>query len=54
MEWLQSNWMALCGTLALGVQFARAIAKMTKTTKDDAIVEKIAVFLGYFIGKDAK
>ena len=39
------------GVISLGVQFLRAIAKATKTTKDDAIVERIAKFFGYFIGK---
>lgn len=54
MEWLSQNWVQLCGVLALGVQFARAVSKMTKTTKDDVAIEKIAKVLAYFIGQEGK
>lgn len=54
MEWLSQNWIQLCGVVALGVQFARAVAKMTKSTKDDAVIEKVATVLAYFIGAEKK
>ncbi len=54
MEWLSQNWVQICGVLALGVQLARAIAKMTKSSKDDALIEKIANVLAYFIGAEKK
>lgn len=41
------------GVLALALHtFLKAVSRVTKTQKDDAIIDKIGAVLSYFLGKD--
>jgi len=52
MDWIKDNWIAI-GVIALAVHtLLKAIARVTVTKKDDAIVAKIGAILGYLFGKD--
>lgn len=51
MEWIQANWVQI-GVIALGAHtLLKAIADVTKTKKDDAIVAKLGSIIGYLFGK---
>ena len=51
MEWLQGHWVEIGVIAFAGHTLLKAIADVTKTKKDDAIVEKIGAVIGYFFGK---
>tara|TARA_R110001606_G_C15251820_1_gene637450 strand:+ start:632 stop:850 length:219 start_codon:yes stop_codon:yes gene_type:complete len=40
IDWILENWMVIVVVTPIVLAFAYAIAKRTKTTKDDAIVEQ--------------
>lgn len=50
-DWIQNNWVAI-GVIALSAHtLLKAVADVTKTKKDDAIVAKIGAIVGYLFGK---
>ena len=52
ITWIQTHWVEI-GVIVLALHtLLKAIARVTKTQKDDAIVEKIGSIIGYFFGKD--
>jgi hypothetical protein len=52
MNWIQENWMAVGVIVLAAHELLKAIADVTKTKKDDAIVAKIGSVLKYlFLGK---
>ena len=51
MDWIQTHWMEI-GVIALAAHtLLKAIADVTKTKKDDAVVAKIGAIIGYLFGK---
>ncbi len=52
MDWIKSNW-AEIGVIVLAAHtLLKAIARVTATQKDDAIVAKLGSIIGYLFGKD--
>lgn len=52
MDWIKANWVQI-GVIVLAVHtLLKAIARVTKTKKDDIIVAKIGAVIGYLFGKD--
>ena len=52
LDWIKNNWVQL-GIIAFALHtLLKAIARTTKTAKDDSIVEKISKIIGYLFGKD--
>jgi hypothetical protein len=51
MDWISTHWIEI-GVIALAAHtLLKAIADVTTTKKDDAIVAKIGSIIGYFFGK---
>lgn len=54
MEWLTQNWVGI-GVIVFAVHtLLKAIARVTATKKDDALVAKIGSIIAYLFGKDPK
>lgn len=54
MEWIKDNWQQLTVIILAAHTLLKAIARVTKTKKDDAIVAKIGAIIAYIFGKDPK
>jgi len=52
LDWIKDNWVGI-GVIAFAFHtFLKAIARATKTGKDDKLIEKIGKIIGYLFGKD--
>lgn len=52
LEYIKTHW-AEIGVIVLTLHtLLKAIARMTKTSKDDEFLEKISKVIGYLFGKD--
>ena len=50
-DWIKDNWVQM-SVIAFGLHtLLKAIADVTKTKKDDALVAKLGAFIGYLFGK---
>jgi len=49
IAWFGANWTSIATVIAYVIAIASIIVKLTPTTKDDTILEKIVAFLGKYI-----
>jgi len=48
IDYLRSNWVELFAALGVFLTFATAVAKLTPSPKDDAVVSKIRTVFNFF------
>lgn len=48
MEFVKDNWVELFAALGMFLTFATAVAKLTPTPKDDAVLAKLQKVFNFF------